>query len=129
MSPEVLDLWDRAGHALHSAEKIVDDDPDGAASRAYYAALHAVSAFFAVEGRAFRKHTAVEAAVHRDLVRNGGWPIEFGAAFSTLASLRQTGDYGGSVHVTGEAARDAVAKARIIVEQVRAKLARELPGL
>jgi uncharacterized protein (UPF0332 family) len=85
VSSEVSDLWQRAGQALQSARLLAVSDPDAAASRAYYCAYYAVSAIFlALEGRAFTKHTALEAAVHRDLVKPGLWSIELGAAFSWL---------------------------------------------
>ncbi|MBI3923169.1 MAG: HEPN domain-containing protein [Armatimonadetes bacterium] len=62
------ELWQRAQNALKSAEVLVGVSGDDAASRAYYAAFHAVSALFATRGQVFSKHTAVRAAVHRDLV-------------------------------------------------------------
>ena len=65
------DLWARAEDALRLAKNDLALSADGAASWAYYAAFYAVSAHFALKGRTFRKHTAVEAAVHRDLVRSG----------------------------------------------------------
>jgi uncharacterized protein (UPF0332 family) len=61
-------LWERARRALATARRDLPADPDAAASRAYYAAFYAVSALFAAEGKSFRKHSAVETAVHRDLV-------------------------------------------------------------
>ncbi|MBM4321640.1 MAG: HEPN domain-containing protein, partial [Deltaproteobacteria bacterium] len=94
-------------------------DPDGSASRSYYAAFHAVSALFVLEGSTFRKHTAVEAAVHRDLARTGRWAAELGRDFSSLAELRSTGDYGGALHVAPHDARLAIAAARRILEAVR----------
>lgn len=67
MSAEVQDWWDRAVRALETARMLIDEDADAASSRAYYAAFYAVSALFANEKRSFRKHTELEAAVHRDL--------------------------------------------------------------
>ena len=118
MTSEVSDLWDRAVQALKTAESLVESDPDASASRAYYAAFYAVSAFFALQQQGFSKHTAVERAVHRDLVKPGVWPVEIGAAFSWLANVRSTGDYGGVSHVLPEEAATAVEKARLILETV-----------
>jgi len=94
-------------------------DPDAATSRAYYAAFYGVSALFVSEGREFRKHTALEAAVHRDLVKSGRWATETGAAFSWLATMRMTGDYGGKVHVSRAEAEEAVHRARHVLAAVR----------
>jgi uncharacterized protein len=122
LTPEVIDFWQRAHQALRTAEALIDSDPDASASRAYYAAFHAVSAFFASQGQSYSKHTAIERAVHRDLVRTGFWPVEVGAAFSWLANLRYTGDYGGQEHVSPEDARTAVERARLVLDAVRDQL-------
>jgi uncharacterized protein (UPF0332 family) len=62
--------WDRALEPLAAATLLLPHGGfDSAASRAYYAAFHAASALFALEGRTFTKHSALEAAVHRDLVK------------------------------------------------------------
>lgn len=119
MNPEVLDLWQRALQALQTAEELVDRDPDASSSRAYYAAFYAASALLALEGQDFVKHTAVERAVHRDLVRTGKWPVDAGAAFSWLANLRFTADYGGGDHVQPVDARQAVERARSILQTVQ----------
>jgi uncharacterized protein (UPF0332 family) len=66
MTPEALDLWQRASRGLQTAQGIASEDPDASASRSYYAAFYAVSALFALEGKSYSKHTGVEAAVHRE---------------------------------------------------------------
>jgi uncharacterized protein (UPF0332 family) len=119
VNEEALDLWQRARTALSTAEVLVERDPDAAASRAYYAAFYAVSAYLTLTGSSFRKHTAVERAVHRDLVRPGLWPQELGTTFSWLVSLRYTGDYGGAQHVPPGEATEA-AGARAVLNAVQA---------
>ena len=122
MNAEAASLWDRALKAFSSAEALVGTDPDGAASRAYYSAFYATSALFALEGKTFTKHTALAAAVHRDLVRTGRWPPELGEAFSWLLRTRQTGDYGQDLRVKPEEARVAAEKASLILEAVRSAI-------
>jgi uncharacterized protein (UPF0332 family) len=119
VNPEVQDYWERALQALQTAEDLVDRDPDAASSRAYYAAFYATSALLALEGQSYAKHTAIERAVHRDLVKTGKWPAAVGAAFSWLANLRHTADYGGGEHAEAGDAGEAVEKARLILETVR----------
>jgi hypothetical protein len=116
---EALEFWKRALQAFQTAEELVDRDPDASSSRAYYAAFFAVSARLALEGQGFVKHTAIERAVHRDLVKTGEWPAEVGAAFSWLANLRYTADYGGATHAQPAEAREAVEKAKLILQAVR----------
>jgi uncharacterized protein (UPF0332 family) len=116
MNAEAIDLWNRAKKALHAARAIVHEDPDSSASRAYYAAFHAASAYFALNGKTFTKHSALESAVHKDLVKPGLWSLDLGKSFSWLVSTRSTGDYGGGMHVSEQDAAQAVEKARQILE-------------
>ncbi len=113
------DCWVRALEALNVAEHDLPISPDATASRAYYAAFYAVSALFAVEGRSFERHSALESAVHRDLVKTGLWPADLGKGYSRLAQLRTRGDYGGGKHVMQEEAEEAIQIARDIVNHVK----------
>ena len=116
------DLWSRAGNALKSAEVLLDVSADDAASRAYYAVFHAVSAAFALRDQTFKRHGAVRAAVHREWVKTGIWGVDLGADFDAIWELRDLGDYGGRRHVATEDARAAVAAARRIVDELRRRL-------
>ena len=98
---------------------MLETDPDFAASRAYYAAFHALTTLFALRGQAFSKHTAIRAALHRDLVHTGEWEAQLGRSYDFLMDLRETGDYGGPVHVTTADAATAIEKARTIVAAVQ----------
>lgn len=126
MNPEAADLWGRAQQNLSTARLLADADPDSSASRAYYSAFHAVSALFALEGKTFSSHKSVLIAVHRDLVKAGRWSVELGESFSSLAGMRETGDYGIGVHVTTAQAGEAVRKAEAIIESVRGLAAGQL---
>lgn len=107
--------------ALESAALLLQaSDHDGTASRAYYAAFHALSAAFSLEGVQHTKHSQLEAAVHRDLIRSGRFDVSVGKALSTLRDFRARGDYGGKDHVTLEAATKAIEAARLVLDAVRA---------
>jgi len=127
MNAEARDFWRRANEALPVAKAIIPLDPASAASRAYYAAFYAVSAIFALEGKTFRRHSAVESAVHRDLVRPGRWPRELGTAFSALSDLRMRGDYSLGQAIQVEQASEAVSQAEEILRAVSALRPDELP--
>ena len=118
MNGFALAQWQRARQSLATAAQLLDSDPDSAASRAYYAAFHAVTAVFALQGRGFSKHSAVRTALHRDLIRTGAWPRELGQAYNILMDLRETADYGGLRRVSSEEAGEAVEKARRIIRFV-----------
>jgi len=118
MSDLATALWERAGDSLKAARHVLSVSCDAAASRAYYAAFYAVSALFALEGKEFRKHSALEAAVHRDLVKAGRWTRKLGAGYSFLAEMRTTGDYGDPERVAPQEAAEAVELAERILHAV-----------
>jgi uncharacterized protein (UPF0332 family) len=66
----------------------------------------------------FTRHTAVEAAVHRDLVKTAAWEGSLGEDYSFLAQLRYTGDYGGRQRVGVSEAQDAEVRAQRILTAV-----------
>lgn len=120
MTSDAKDHWQRAMRALASARLLLEaGDHDGAASRAYYAAFHAFSAVFALEGVTHTKHTQLEAAVHRDLIRGGRIGAASGQALSTLREYRTRGDYGGADHVNAAAAELGVRAATEVIESIR----------
>jgi uncharacterized protein (UPF0332 family) len=82
---------------------------------------------FALDGRIFTKHAALNAAVHRDLVKDGRWPSELGRDFSFCVELRGVGDYGTEVRVDAKQATDAIASARRILVAVRDALPVDFP--
>ena len=111
--------WQRALRTLETAKQYACTDPDSAASRAYYAAFHAVTALFALRGQSFSKHSAIRATVHRDLVKPGEWSADLGEAYQVLSDLREKGDYGGVIRVSEEEAKTSVDSAAEIIEAVR----------
>jgi uncharacterized protein (UPF0332 family) len=114
---EALDFWSRAVQTLRTAECITDDN-DSVANRCYYAAFHAVSALFAIEGKTFQTHAGTQSAVHRDLVNIGRWPKELGSGYSFLLKIRMKADYGGRKHVVDEEAARALKTAGLILKTV-----------
>ena len=118
MNEESSGFWARALRTLRSAKLLLTEDPDSSASRSYYAAFYAVSALFALQGKTFSKHSAIEAAVHRDLVRPGHWPKELGVNYSYLLGLRTKGDYGVLEHVLEEEAGEAIQAVQRILRAV-----------
>ena len=111
--------WDRAVRSLASSEQLLSTDPDSSASRAYYAAFHAVTALFAMQNQEFSKHAAVRSALHRDWINTGQWTANLGQDYDFLMDLRETGDYGGLRHVSADDARSALQSARRILAAVQ----------
>ena len=99
-----------------------------AASRAYYAAFHAVSAVLLARGQAFSSHAQVLGAFNKDFVRAGSFPREFTAILTRLFEDRQTGDYDPTARLEpGDAERD-VADAQRIVDAKRTSGMRKSEG-
>ena len=120
MKEYARDLWARANRAMQTARRnFNDEDYDATASRAYYAAFYAVSALFSLKGLSFNKHSAVEAAVHRNLVKPGIWTVAMGADYRSLHVLRSTGDYGGLEHVSPEQAEQSLQASENILSAVK----------
>ena len=115
MNDFVRSQWAKASRALAAAEAIVETDPDSAASRAYYAAFHGVTAVLASHGLSFTKHTAVRAALHRDLIQAQLLPTELGRDYDFLLDLRETADYGGVAETTRASAVRAIQKTKAIL--------------
>ena len=127
MNAQAADFWVRAVQAFHTAKRELREDPDASASRSYYAAFYAVSALFALEGESFIKHTAVQTAVHRDLVKSGRWRAELGEDYSYLVETRVTGDYGGGDHVEVQDAQKSLSAAKEILNAVSKGNPKEFP--
>jgi len=122
MTEEAALFWKHAQSALAAASRNIDIDASTAANRAYYAAFYAVSALFANENKTFKRHSAVDAAVHRDLVNTGRWTSELGDAFRELRRLRSVADYDVTQFITADQAREALSSATRIVNAVAPEL-------
>lgn len=110
--------------ALAAAKVVVPIDPNSAANRAYYAAFHVFTAYFASVGQSFSKHSALRGALHRELVRAGILGESIGQDFDFLMDLRESGDYGGLAHVVAADAQAAIESAERICSAVHLLLGR-----
>ena len=115
MNEFIRSQWAKSKRSLAAAEATLDTDPDSAASRAYYAAFHGVTAVLAGRGMEFTKHTAVRAALHRDLIQSGDVSVALGRDYDFLLDLRETADYGGVAEASLASAKKAIEKARAIL--------------
>ncbi len=59
----------------------------------YYAAFYALTSFLLKEGKSFRKHTGVKAALHKELIMNGIVEPEWGRFYNKIFDSRHEGDY------------------------------------
>lgn len=115
MKDFIRSQWAKSMRSIAAAEATLETDPDSAASRAYYAAFHGVTAVLAGRGMEFTKHTAVRAALHRDLIQSGALSSDLGRDYDFLLDLRETADYGGVAEASLASAKKAIDKARKIL--------------
>jgi uncharacterized protein (UPF0332 family) len=113
----------RAEDSLDAAKSLVKTEHyDVVASRCYYGAFYASSAWLLTEGFEYGKHSGVIAAVHQRFVKPGLIPREFGQKLNWLFELRGVGDYGVAVHVSKADASEALVFAKEYVAAVKKHL-------
>ena len=83
--------------------------------RAPITQLHALTALFALRSRSFKKHMALRAALHKELIKTNRWPVELGRDYDFLMDLREISDYSGVGRVSKENAGRAVEAAQPII--------------
>jgi uncharacterized protein (UPF0332 family) len=128
MKEFIRSQWTKAMRSIAAAEATLDTDPDSAASRAYYSAFHGLTAVLARRGMEFTKHTAVRAALHRDLIQPGSLSADLGRDYDFLLDLRETADYGGVAEASLASAKKAIEKARAILAALEPLLPNDADG-
>ncbi len=62
-------------------------------NRAYYAIYHAISAVFALEGKAFKKHKDAIANFNKDYIKTEIFDRSFGRRIVEASDIRHASDY------------------------------------
>ena len=120
---EVKANLERAVQSIEAARQLMSGGYfDFAASRAYYAAFYAASAVLLAEGTEVSKHSAVIAFIHQRFVKTGRLSKEQGKTLNWLFELRSVGDYGGTVHVSGEQVDQAIHAAEEFFSAIKSLL-------
>jgi uncharacterized protein (UPF0332 family) len=120
LEAEIAAYLRRAEDSLQAAKLLYKAGHDDiAAARAYYAAFYAAAAVLLAEGREFRKHSGVLAAVHKFLVKTGKLDKEHGKNLNWLFEIRSIGDYGDLRHVPRKDADKAIEVATSFVGAIK----------
>ncbi|HEX2730514.1 MAG TPA: HEPN domain-containing protein [Polyangiaceae bacterium] len=100
---------ERGAQALEAARLLLKAGifPD-AASRAYYATLHAARALLLSENEEPTTHGGVQRLIGRDFVRSGRMPPAVARALSASEKLRLDADYASEIVITQEDAAEAL---------------------
>jgi uncharacterized protein len=93
----VIRYWmEKAWESMESARSEFNSGRNTTAVRnLYYACFYALtlSAVLLKEGQSFKKHTAVKAALHKDLIRTGMVESGWGKFYNRIFDSRHEGDY------------------------------------
>ncbi|MFW6265016.1 MAG: HEPN domain-containing protein [Bacillota bacterium] len=82
--------WNSFSTAKHEFNR---DNIDFCVNRLYYAVFYAVSSVLVIKGKSYNKHSAVRVALHREFVKSGIIPIEYGKLYDALLQDREEADY------------------------------------
>ena len=85
---------EKAYESMEAAQSEYDSGRNTTAVRnLYYACFYALTAVLLKEGRSFKKHTGVKAALHKDLIKTGIVEPIWGKFYNKIFDSRHEGDY------------------------------------
>lgn len=120
MKPEARAFLDKAQHALHSAQVLLEaGEAESAIGRAYYAMLHAAQALLSEKNLRYRKHGGVHAAFGQHFAKTGLVEAKFHRWMLAAFNARVKGDYDIEPAISAEAAAATIAQAREFLQAVR----------
>ena len=123
MIPAIAQLLRAAEDKVEASELLLREGLNGdAASRAYYAAFHAISALHLSRGQTFSSHAQLIGRFNKDFVRSGVFPPEYTRILTRLFEDRQLGDYDATTEIDRDQASQDVTDARRIVAAIQAHL-------
>lgn len=123
MTPEERTLvqyrLDRAREAIEEARLLFEAGHlHTYVNRLYYACFYAMSALLLTQGSSTSKHSHLRALLHKEFIRPGLIPLEYGQFFDLLFNNRQKGDYSDLVIFQAEHVQGWLQQASDFVEYV-----------
>ncbi len=114
------ELYRAAVNKLESATLLKDAGKfNDSLSRSYYAAFHAVSLLFMMNGQSFSRHSQLIGNFNKQFIATNILPKELGKDLGTLYDERQGADYDFFWHSDETEAQDGIDSARSIIETVQ----------
>lgn len=91
----LIRYWmEKAEESMESARSDYNSERYTTAVRnLYYACFYSLTAVLLKEGHSFKKHTAVKAALHRELIKTGIMEPNWGKFYNKIFDSRHEGDY------------------------------------
>jgi len=119
-APEIFTIIEKAESKLLTAHINFENGRyDDVASRAYYAAYHAISAVLIQKGMVFSSHAQTIGAFNREFIKTGIFPREFTNMIQRLFEDRQTGDYDSASSLDRETAQENIRSAETIIVAIK----------
>jgi len=114
---------ERADEALDEAKLLFESGHlHTYVNRLYYACFYAVSAVLVTKGFSTSKHAHLRALLHKELIRPGVIPLEYGQFFDLLFNNRQKGDYSDFVVFRTEQIEGWLKQAREFVNYISTRI-------
>jgi uncharacterized protein (UPF0332 family) len=111
--------FENAGRCLKSAHVLLgENDYKSAANRSYYAIFYAIRAVLALDGKDYKKHSAVIAHFRKEYIKTGHFQTEFSAVISELFEVRTDSDYDDFFVISKEEVIDQIRNAERFLEAV-----------
>jgi uncharacterized protein (UPF0332 family) len=120
LKDEIAAMLEAARHKLRASRLLLGAGEYGdAASRAYYAVYHSISALHLTQDRTYSSHAQAIGKFNKFYVKEGVFPQVYAKTIARLFEDRQTGDYGIAPGVTQSEAEQDVVDAEQIVQAIR----------
>ena len=113
---------ERADKALRSAKRLLEEFPEDAVSRAYYAMFHAARAILHVKGIKAKTHGAVISMFGKEIAEKGIVDKELGRILNRAFDLRQKSDYEIDVEIKSGDVEEIVKDAERFIKMVKHSL-------
>ena len=113
----------KAKIALNEAKILFEAELyDGAASRSYYAAFHAMSALLANDGYRMKKHSGVISKFRELYIKTGIFDVSMSEQISDLFELRTRCDYGNAYAAEKADVEELIVNAETIITAIEERL-------
>lgn len=90
----------------------------------YYACFYALGAVLWKQGKSFKKHSGVRAAIHRELIKPGIIDVAWGEFYDLIFERRHKSDYEPLVSFTPDQVKELLEKSQGFISQIETLLAR-----
>lgn len=112
--------FDNANRCLNSANLLLDEgDYKSAANRSYYAIFYAIRAILSLDGKDFKKHSAVISYFRKEYIKTGKFESVFSNTIAKLFEVRTDSDYDDFYIISKDEVADQITNASCFINAVK----------